>query len=222
MDSYLFKYTLIRSKRKTLSIQIKSSGEIFVRVPNRVNDKQVNAFIADKSAWVEKHLIKIQNKALQTQIPKGYVMFLGEQYTIEYSEEIKAIQINQDQLLVPIKFKEKLSTKLTLWYKKQAKSYITDRAVMLANQHKLNFKSIRITSAKTRWGSCSASNKLNFTYRLILLNPAAIDYVIIHELCHTKQHNHSQRFWDLVEVFCPGYKEQERYLKTVNTEFRLV
>lgn len=221
MNSLPFTYTLIRSKRKTLSIQIKSGGDIFVRVPKRLNDQQILQFVSEKSAWVQKHLVNMQSKALQNQIPKGYVMFLGEQYKIEYSEEIKSIQIDQNQLIIPAKFKENLSTKLTQWYKKQAKTYITERVMNLANQYDFRFKSIRITSAKTRWGSCTSSNKINFSYRLILLNPAAIDYVIIHELCHTKQHNHSQRFWDLVEAFCPGYKEQERYLKSVSTEVNL-
>ena len=76
-----------------------------------------------------------------------------------------------------------------------------------------NYSSISINSAKTRWGSCTPSNKLHFTYKLMLCPIPIVDYIIIHELCHTKVKNHSKKFWQLVEYYYPDYITCEKWLK---------
>ena len=98
-------------------------------------------------------------------------------------------------------------------YKADAKSYIPRRVEELAQKFGLEYKSVKITSAKTRWGSCSSNKSLNFTYRLILTPKAVIDYVIIHELAHTVYMNHSQDFRWLVKTMMSDYKNYEKYLK---------
>ncbi len=98
-------------------------------------------------------------------------------------------------------------------YKKKAKNYIPNRVIELADIFWFKFNIIKITSAKTRWGSCTSKKNLNFSYRLILCPKEVIDYVICHELSHLKHMNHSRNFWNEVSNMMPDYKEHDRWLK---------
>jgi predicted metal-dependent hydrolase len=100
--------------------------------------------------------------------------------------------------------------------KKKAKEYITKRAEYFALRMGVRYKSIKINSAKTRWGSCNKSGMINFSYRLILAPPALVDYVIIHELAHLKELNHSAKFWKVVHEELPDYKEKQKALSLWN------
>lgn len=104
----------------------------------------------------------------------------------------------------------------TLGYKKyapKARQALTQRTQELADQTGLSFKRVSIRNQKTRWGSCSTTGTLSFNYKLYFLPAELRDYVIIHELCHTKHMNHGPRFWNKVARFCPNYKEYEKQLR---------
>ncbi len=98
-------------------------------------------------------------------------------------------------------------------YKKLAKKILPMRVEQLANRFWYNYKSIKINSAKTRWGSCTSQKNLNFTFRLVLTPPEIIDYVICHELAHLKEMNHSKAFRNEVEKMDKNYKKHDRWLK---------
>lgn len=95
----------------------------------------------------------------------------------------------------------------------KAKSYIIPRTVELAQKHHFTFHQIRIKNIRSRWGSCSVKKNLNFSLYLALLENQYIDYVILHELCHTVHMNHGSGFWDLLEQVCPGAKKIDREMK---------
>ncbi len=99
------------------------------------------------------------------------------------------------------------------WYRKQARQLITARVKHYADLLGLNVNKIRISNARKRWGSCSAKNNLSFTWRLILAPLEIIDYVVIHELMHIFEKNHSRRFWARVEEFYPDYRKIRKWLK---------
>jgi len=98
-------------------------------------------------------------------------------------------------------------------YKKQAREYIPKRVEEIANKYWCIYNKIKITSAKTRWGSCTSQKNLNFTFRLILTPPEIIDYVICHELSHLKEMNHSRHFWEEVSRMDREYKKHDKWLK---------
>lgn len=100
----------------------------------------------------------------------------------------------------------------TEWLKTEAETYIASRCRRLAKKHEFEFNRLSIKDQKTRWGSCSSKKNLNFNIRLMLTPKKVIDYVIIHELCHLKQMNHSARFWNLVESIMPDYMVWEKWL----------
>ena len=97
--------------------------------------------------------------------------------------------------------------------RKQAKAYLTRRVTSLAAEHGFHFNDIRFSNAGTRWGSCSSKGTLSLNIWLMQLPFELIDYVLIHELCHTRQMNHSPQFWLQVEAILPNYKELRRTLK---------
>ena len=100
----------------------------------------------------------------------------------------------------------------TAWYKKQARQVITERVEKYAELYGYVYKRIRITSARTRWGSCSSKGSLNFPWRLVMAPMHIIDYVVIHELVHIKEQNHSKVYWNKVEQIMPDYKERRAWL----------
>ncbi len=97
--------------------------------------------------------------------------------------------------------------------RKQAKEYLPNRVKELASSHKFKYNSLRIKNVKTIWGSCSNKNNINLNLNLMKLKPELIDYVILHELCHTIEKNHSQKFWNLLEKHLPDAKKLRKELK---------
>ena len=99
-------------------------------------------------------------------------------------------------------------------YREQARARISERAAWFARIMGVSYGRITIRAAKTRWGSCSAKGNLNFHWKLILMPEEVLDYVVVHELAHRKQMNHSPAFWAEVEKVLPDYRERRRWLKT--------
>ena len=102
--------------------------------------------------------------------------------------------------------------------KARAKQYIPQRVEYWAEIIGVKYNSVSIRAQKTRWGSCSSKGNLNFNCLLMLTDTEAIDYVVIHELCHIKELNHSKRFWSLVEAYMPNYKEVQKHIKSMELQ----
>jgi len=105
------------------------------------------------------------------------------------------------------------SPKTVLLLKKTAKKSLVERVHNIAEKYHFQVGRISIRSQKTRWGSCSSKGNLSFNYNLLRFGKEIVDYVIIHELCHIKEMNHSEKFWKLVEKFCPDYRRYRKELK---------
>ena len=161
---------IIRSRRKTISIQILPDGKIQVRCPLRMREKEILRFVESRRGWIEAHL------------PIGPIQpKLTEQEIRELAE--------------------------------QAKTVIVQRLAYYAPIVGVTYDRITIRSQHTRWGSCSAKGNLNFNCLLMLTPPEVLDYVVVHELCHRKELNHSARFWAEVERVLPNYRDQRKWLK---------
>jgi predicted metal-dependent hydrolase len=132
----------------------------------------------------------------------------AKQHSLVYKNKILKIES-------PSGSKIELEEIYNFFLKNKAASYITDRTKKLAFKFGFNIKEIRIRGQKTRWGSCSSKGNLSFNYKLLKFNKEIIDYVIIHELCHLKEMNHSQNFWRLVRLYSPGYRELKKELKKI-------
>ena len=99
-----------------------------------------------------------------------------------------------------------------LKHKKQALELVKTKVVYWNRLYNFKYNNIRIKNTQTRWGSCSGKGNLNFHYKILFLPDRAKDYLVVHELCHLGQMNHSKKFWDLVAKTIPDYKEQKKVL----------
>ena len=207
---------IIRSKRKTLALIINNKGELIVKAPLKMSEARIIEFVKQKQKWINSK-IEISNKfsennqnLLNDNLEN--VLFLGKTYKVVTSN-VKDIMLENDILYYP---QNKVLNKeqIIKWLKKEAKKILENRVSIYANIMKVTPNNIGITSAKTRWGSCSGKNNINFTYRLILCPISVVDYVVVHELSHITHKNHSKKFWNCVESFYPSYKKEENWLKT--------
>ena len=146
------------------------------------------------------------------------ILYLGEEYALTRiidPETGPAITFFTDRfyITVPDNSSEKMLQLLEKWYRNQAREYITGRVKHFSQKLKLNCNRICIKGQKTRWGSCSSLKNLNFNWLLIMAPAAVIDYVVIHELSHLVEMNHSRKFWQLVESHCPDYQQHRKWLR---------
>jgi hypothetical protein len=198
------------SRAKHLRLQINNNNELEVILPRRYKHGKAEDFIIKKKDWILKHL---KEKKVN-----GFY-FLGEEISvlINYDLFLTRSQINYQnkKLMAKIPSGHSFISEdiYDIWLKHKAKLYLPERVKELSERSGFSYKKITIRSQKTRWGSCSAKGRLSFNYRLMKFRKEAIDYVIIHELCHLKEMNHSKKFWDLVEGFCPDYVNLKKELK---------
>jgi len=208
---------LVRSRRKTIALIVHTDGRLVVRAPLRASQKLIDEFVASKSDWIEK--TRQSQQARRETIPQHHFAegelfwYLGQQYPLKIvKSQHMALQF-QPGFSLALKAVPHGKAWFEGWYRAQARIYISQRVGFFAQRYNLRYQKIRISSARTRWGSCSACGTLSFTWRLIMAPPEIIDYVILHELAHTVQHNHSPQFWALVESMLPDYAVKRKWLK---------
>ena len=203
---------IIRSARKTLSVSIDALGLVTVRAPKNCTTARIFAFLQDKERWILRK--KAERVGAGMRLPTdnlhGFsLLVLGEYYTISLTEE-KRITLTSKTIFLPL---DKPEERLVKWLKENAKRIFTKLAEEKSQAMGLRYKSLRIGSARTRWGSCTAKDELAFSFRLLYAPKSAVEYVIVHELAHIKHKNHSKAFWLEVERYAPDYKEQRKWLK---------
>lgn len=204
-------YRLIRSQRKTLSIEISKDAELLVRAPFRLSQKQIEHFLEQKQDWIAVHIEKMKQRAeCREQFDINQMkklLLLGKEYPVTYG---KKACFDGQQFVLP---KENTKQVLISLYKQFAKQVVQQRITLYSEKMDCYPSSVKINSAQKRWGSCSGKNGLNFSWLLIMAPLEAVDYVVVHELAHIKQHNHSKFFWTIVEQQLVDYKQREKMLK---------
>lgn len=204
------------SKRKTLSLSVMKDGNVVVKAPIGMRNETINHFVEEKQAWIRDKLFLINKTKVKFDDVVHYQRFLlyGNKYSL-ILDNVKKIETNDKfQIIMPQKVdREKILKTLKNWYKKIAKQILEDRLKFIESRIKLKSSLMRISDSKGRWGSCNSKGVITFNFRVIMLPPAIIDYVIIHELCHLVEMNHSKNFWKLVETFLPKAPELKMAIK---------
>ena len=214
-------FQLIRSKkrRKTISLHIKEDGRIVIYVPYHTPKGEIEKFIKEKQSWIvekiseKEKFTKEPNKAF---IPGEKFLYLGEPYPFEIGDTHPKgipLKLSFGKFLIDQCHATKAKDLFTQWYKREAKERIEERVHYFSNSLQLVPKGLKITSAKHRWGSCSRDNRLSISWRIIMAPLSVIDYVLIHELVHIKEKNHSKRFWTSIETILPDYRKHRFWLK---------
>lgn len=208
---------LVRSQRKTISLIVHPDASLEVRAPRQMTGQNIREFVESHSGWIHKQQARAHKYAPPP--PKQFVdgetfLFLGQSYPL-------SIVTHQPPVLTfdSVTFKlaksalPKAKDVFARWYKVQAVEILSERVKAIAERHGFTFQKIRISSARTRWGSCSSKGTLSFTWRLVMAPPEIVEYVAVHELVHTKIHNHSKKFWANVAQILPEYKQHVIWLR---------
>src|SRR6266511_1391665 len=206
----------IRSQRKTLALIVKPNGSLIVRAPLRSSEKSIREFLVKNAQWIVKKQAEVREiipLAPKQYIPGEMFMYLGHVYPLEIVKGQKKPLLLIDNFKLAESAQNYADLIFERWYRGEARQILNERVNLYASQHDFRYEKIRITSARSRWGSCSANGSLNFSWRLILAPMDAVNYVVVHELAHTVFHNHSQRFWKKVEAVMPDYQEYRKWLK---------
>ncbi len=178
------KVKVIRSNRKTISIQVNTDLTVTVRVPEYATNKDIDKILHDKESWIMKHMEQIREQNVR--------------YESSGLKHLTKAEI------------EDLADK--------ALKYIPQRVEYFSKIVGVDYGRITIRNQRTRWGSCSSKGNLNFNCLLMLTPTEVIDYVVVHELCHRKEMNHSKNFWIEVEKVIPDYKRSVKWLKNEGSQ----
>ena len=205
---------IIRSKRKTLSISIDTANRLIVRAPLRCSDAQIAMFLAEKEGWIlrKKREREGAGICLPSENLEGYeLLLLGVKCKIHVFP-ISKVGYDEGKhcLYLPEKDTEE---RLVKWLKNNAKRIFTNVTEQTAKRMGVTYRSVQVTSARSRWGSCSGNDALHYSFRLLYAPKEVIEYVIVHELAHTLEKNHSKNFWAIVERYVPDYKQKRAWLK---------
>lgn len=208
---------LVYSKRKTIALIIERDGSLTVRAPLRFSRKRILELVEQKAKWIlsKQELAKSLPPApgVQTYTNGEAFWYLGKTYPLEIAIKAHTSLRLDGKFLLAQTALPKAGATFTEWYKEQARQAIGQRVQQLAAKHGFKYKQIKITSAQGRWGSCSSQGTLCFTWRLIMAPPTEIDYVVVHELVHLVEKNHSKAFWEKVAAILPDYKVRRKWLK---------
>ena len=202
---------LIRSKRKTVSLEITHEGKLVVRAPLHLPKSRIEELVNHKFDWITRR----QAQAHQgLPIPGADRFTNGQQFWFLGQRYELTVVDHQTQ---PLSFAgvfylgrqalphaEKI---FQAWYRQQANQILNERTALLSRKIGFHYQAVKITSARTRWGSCSPKKVLCFPWRLVMAPLPVIDYVVIHELVHTVEPNHQKKFWEKVTALVPDYKD---------------
>ena len=209
-------YTLIRSNRKTVALYIRD-GFIEVRAPLKMPQSNIDRFVASKEKWIaDKLAITIARSAQRNSFKLMYgdsVTYRGKQYPIKENKGKHAGFDDESFFIPPDLTPEQIKNACVQVYRLLAKRDLTKKTQEYAKIMAVVPAAIKINSAKTRWGSCSAKSSINYSWRLIVADDDVIDYVVVHELAHITELNHSASFWSIVESVLPDYEERRAKLK---------
>jgi len=209
-----------KARMKHTYLRVTPKG-IVVSTAKKTPLKEIEAFVLSKSSWISKHLNSMQLQQQKCAMVSGNeVYFLGKSYTLNIKEEESLpsstvlFDSTQCNICTPYLYENsELEALLNGYYKQEAQKIIPPMVELYSEKMGLMPSNIGFRKAKRRWGSCSSQNSISFNYYLMKLPLPCIEYVVVHELAHIQEKNHSKKFWILVEKYLPNYK-------TTTTELR--
>ena len=216
-SSYCIK--IFRSKKRWRTINIKIKNEIIeICCPFFTSPRKINSIIEEKSSWIEKKIAENRyiNKKKEELKLLEKIFYKGKSVSLKMKiDKFDKVFLEHNTLMViskktSVEYKKKVIEK---WMEEEAIIYLNERLKSLALKFSIKYKSLEIKKYRSRWGSCSSNSNIKLNWKLIMLPIKVIDYVIIHELAHIIEPNHSKSFWSLVQRMYPKYKKSDSWLK---------
>ena len=213
-------YTLKRTRRRrSIGLRIDDNG-LTVNVPMGVSEKWLHSVLQDKALWVVKKLQHWQaSKPLPVHWHDGQkISFVGTTLTLRVAASLFASvpQLGGRHLIVHVTDSandEGLEQAVTQWYQREAELLFKQRVAHYVPLMKVIPRCVKLSSARTQWGSCTADGSVRLNWQLIKMPLSLVDYVVVHELAHLVEMNHSAAFWGVVEKVCPEYPKWRRELQ---------
>lgn len=208
------------NRRKTASVKVEE-GKVSIVIPLDLPDSNIEQLVKNKTRWIrEKIYLHSQATPFKS---KEYVSgesfsYMGKNYRLRLlSGKTKPVKMKQGRLVVSIPKGEgrtdKVRAALEQWYRVRAEEKLNEKVKRYSKLIGVNPKSVSIKSFKSRWGSCHKSGDIQFNWLIIIAPNKVVDYVVVHELCHLKEHNHSPKFWKSIEKVLPDYLDCKEWLK---------
>jgi hypothetical protein len=222
-------YKVIFSNRRSISIVLHPAKGITVRAPYRTSLKTIEKFVFQKAGWIQKTLNKYKGaKSLNEdkRFAAGEkIIFMGREYELKVTHSARDYITLHDNIIEIYVSNENdphmIRSKLNRWYINKAREIIPGRIIEIINKYN-NYAfvptGIRIRKMKSRWGSCNSKGRVTINSELVKVNAKLIDYVIVHELCHLKCHNHGSEFYRLLQSLVPDYEALRKELRTYHLE----
>lgn len=213
---------VVRSaRRRRLAFTIRpEDGRLVILAPQALPAAEIARIVSGNARLIEKLRERFEQIGARRTVPRfeegGEFHYLGQLYPLRFTRRVLAFD---NAFLVPPGEEEAVRAHLETLYRLLAEKLLRKKVPAFAELHGLTCGRIRVGGAKGRWGSCSRDGNLNFSWRLIRWPEPVVDYVIIHELAHRLELNHSARFWREVERMHPGYREHDRFLRDRMSEY---
>jgi predicted metal-dependent hydrolase len=212
-----------RNKKYGISIRVKASAVVEINAHKKISIEEIKNFVCKNAEWIlqqQKRMRKVpKTKNQKYFVDHAQINYLGDSYRICVRPGLQnKVEIEGDFLVVNIAGKNQKNVHRLVkeWFEKQAQNYIEKRLEICLKKAAMigveAIDSLEFRWLKTRWGSCSVSKKITINIELLAAPPEAIDYVILHELCHIKIMNHGPKFYELQELISPDWKKWKKFL----------
>lgn len=228
LNGQVITYKARASRRaKRVSIRCSLSDGLEVVYPAGLDKPTPEELLKSRADWILAALEKMrsanENRPRREYRDGETFLFRGAAHRLHLERQPSAkrisVQLRDDRLCLSLPAsnqdaeRDNIRAAVERFYRAQAKAYLPQRLRELATRHGFQYEKLRIKNQKTRWGSCSAKRNINLNLRLMMAPDEAIDYILIHELCHLRELNHNRAFWALVESHCPQYRKWDRWFK---------
>jgi predicted metal-dependent hydrolase len=207
---------IIRSRRRTIALEITPSATLIVRAPLRAPMEYIEEIIRQKHSWIVRKFDEMKRRPLSSghEYAEGELfLFLGREYPLHFLQNSNMTIERSDKLCVSCTLLPDIKNQIKRWYREEAHKEIPARCMWFSMKTGLVPTTIRITDARQRWGSCTHKGGHNFSWRLIQAPPDIVDYVVVHELVHISQPDHSRKFWNKVREILPDYERRRKWLR---------
>jgi predicted metal-dependent hydrolase len=221
------KYKIVYSRRRSISITVSPDQGVVVRAPYRASHKTIDKFVNEKAGWIKKQTESFSSFTRINE-DKKYTdeelhLFMGREYTLKiFQSSQSSVYLRNNAIEVSTDGKEgKVKILLERWYMTEAAKIITVKMNEIINRYRdysFSPSELVVRKLKSRWGSCTSKGKITISSELIKLDSRLTEYVMIHELCHLKYHNHGKEFYKLLEELFPEYKSVRKNLRKYITK----
>ena len=220
--------TKISNNRKTIGISVDYDNGVIVTLPKEISQEEIDKVVLQKAPWILDKLHEFSEvivKPSDNEFVSGEkYLYLGRAYRLKVfrKENLKKpnlvfhrgkfnVEINSD--LSEEEQKSIIRNQIRKWFLGKAETFLEKRVNILSNKTGIKSQDIKVREQQKRWGSCTKENVLIFNWLIIMAPVPVIDYIIIHELCHLKYPNHSDKFWKEIAVFCPEFQKRRDWLR---------